>query len=282
MRDIFAQFTWTSAIDIAVITLIIYRVLILIRGTRAAQMLSGMLFLVALFLLSSIIPLNTINWMLSKFYSSLIIIIIILFQDDIRHVLSSVGKKPLLSGENSLVSRSIIEEVVQAVFTLAPKKIGALIVFERNIVLSRYVDIGVSLGARVSKEILISVFNPESPIHDGAAIIQKGVIAAAGCFLPLTKEENLEQYMGTRHRAAIGISQETDAVVVIISEESSSVKVVADGMVSPKLTPNELRDILRHYFVKDLAARETHKSKYLTRLLARFRKITTKGHVKVD
>ncbi len=282
MRDIFAQFSWTSAIDILVITIIIYRVLILIRGTRAAQMLSGMLFLVALFLLSSIIPLNTINWMLSKFYSSLIIIIIILFQDDIRHVLSSVGKKPLLSGENSLVSRSIIEEVIQSVFTLAPKKIGGLIVFERNIVLSRYVDIGVALGGRVSKEILVSIFNPGSPIHDGAVIIQKGTIAACGCFLPLTKEENLEQYMGTRHRAAIGISQETDAVVVIVSEESASVKVVADGFVSPKLTPNELRDILKHYFIKDLAARETQKSKYFTRLLARFKKTTHKGTASVD
>ena len=127
---------------------------------------------------------------------------------------------------------------------LANKRIGALVVIERNIILSRYVEVGTLLDARVSKELLLSVFHPSSPIHDGAAIIQRGRISAAGCFLPLTRDENLDANWGTRHRAAIGISQETDAIVVLVSEEGASISLVVEGKVSRKMEPKDLRKSL--------------------------------------
>jgi diadenylate cyclase len=242
--EILDQFGFWAAVDIVIIAFIIYHTLLLIRGTRAAQMLTGILIVVATFLLSSIVPLTTLNWVMNKFYSSFIIIIIILFQDDIRHVLSRMGKKSFIPGTDTLSSSQILDEITRAAAALANKRIGALIVLERNIILSRYVEVGTPLDARVSKELLLSIFHPSSPIHDGAAIIQRGRISAAGCFLPLTRDENLDPNWGTRHRAAIGISQETDAIVVLVSEEGASISLVVEGKVSRKMEPKDLRKSL--------------------------------------
>jgi uncharacterized protein (TIGR00159 family) len=244
MREILEQLSIWAMIDIAIIAFIIYHVLLLIRGTRAAQMLSGILIVVALFLLSSIVPLTTLNWVMNKFYSSFIIILIIIFQDDIRHVLSRMGKKSFIAGNDAISSNQILDEISRAAIALAGKRIGALIVLERNIILSRYVDVGVLLDSRVSKEVLMSVFLPASPMHDGAVIIQRGRLSAAGCFLPLTREEGLDPNMGTRHRAAIGISQETDAVVVLVSEENAMVSIVVDGRMKRQKDAREIRETL--------------------------------------
>ncbi|MBM4253315.1 MAG: TIGR00159 family protein [Deltaproteobacteria bacterium] len=244
MVEILDQFGFWAAVDIVIIAFIIYHTLLLIRGTRAAQMLTGILIVVATFLLSSIVPLTTLNWVMNKFYSSFIIIIIILFQDDIRHVLSRMGKKSFIPGSDTLSSSQILDEITRAAAALANKRIGALIVLERNIILSRYVEVGTLLDARVSKELLLSIFHPSSPIHDGAAIVQRGRISAAGCFLPLTRDENLDPNWGTRHRAAIGISQETDAIVVLVSEEGASISLVVEGKVSRKMEPKDLRKSL--------------------------------------
>lgn len=224
-------------------------------------MLTGILIVVAAFLLSSIVPLTTLNWAMNKFYSSFIIILIILFQDDIRHVLSRMGKKSFIPGADSLSSGQILDEITRAAASLATKRIGALIVLERNIILSRYVEIGTLLDARVSKELMMCIFHPSSPIHDGAAIIQRGRISAAGCFLPLTKDENLDPNWGTRHRAAIGISQETDAVVVLISEEGASISLVVDGRISRKMDPKDLRKYLTDLLTQDQEKAEDPRSK---------------------
>lgn len=245
MQEVLDQFGFWAVVDILIITYIIYHVLLLIRGTRAAQMLTGILIVVAAFLLSSIVPLTTLNWVMNKFYSSFIIILIILFQDDIRRVLSKMGKKSFIPGSDNLSSAQILDEIVRAAASLASKRTGALIVLERNIILSRYVEIGTQVDGRVSKELLVSIFHPSSPIHDGAVIIQRGRIAAAGCFLPLTRDENLDPNWGTRHRAAIGISQETDAIVVLVSEEGASMSLVVEGKVSRKMDPRDLRKSLK-------------------------------------
>ena len=257
MFEILEQFNIWAAVDILIIAFIIYHILLLIRGTRAAQMLTGILIVIATFLLSSIVPLTTLNWVMNKFYSSFIIIIIILFQDDIRHVLSRMGKKSFIQGSDNLSSSQILDEITRAAAALATKHIGALIVLERNIILSRYVEVGTLLDARVSKELLLSLFHPSSPVHDGAAIIQRGRISAAGCFLPLTRDENLDPNWGTRHRAAIGISQETDAIVVLVSEEGASISLVVDGKVSRRMDPKDLRKSLTELLaeVKDLGDR---------------------------
>lgn len=251
MLEILDQFSIWAVLDILLIAFIIYHILLLIRGTRAAQMLTGILIVIAAYLLSSIVPLTTLNWVMNKFYSSFIIIIIILFQDDIRHVLSRMGKKSFIPGSDNLSSSQILDEISRAAAALAAKRIGALIVLERNIILARYVEVGTLLDARVSKEIIMSIFHPSSPIHDGAVIIQRGRISAAGCFLPLTRDENLDPNWGTRHRAAIGISQETDAIVVLVSEEGASISLVVDGRVSRKMDPKDLRKSLNELLAED-------------------------------
>ena len=171
-------------------------------------------------------------------------ILIIIFQDDIRHVLSSMGRRKVFVGQDASASLQIIDEISRAASALAAKRVGALIVIERGIILSRYVDIGVALDCRVSKEILMAIFHPSSPVHDGAVILQGGRISAAGCFLPLTRDENVDPNLGTRHRAAIGISEETDALVVVVSEEGASMALVEDGKILRKPDGKTLREEL--------------------------------------
>ena len=249
MREIFDQFNWWSALDILLITIVIYYVLLLVKGTRAAQMLTGMLVIVGVFLVSSVVPLTTVNWVMNKFYSSIILILVILFQDDVRHALRKIGKRSFMAGKVNIYSHQILEEMARAALTLAQSKTGALLVMERNIILSRYVDIGTLVDARISKEMILSIFNTQSPLHDGAAIIQRGRISSAGCFLPLTGEDNLTKDYGTRHRAAIGISQETDAIVVLVSEEKGKAYLVFDGQVIPAKDKDELRKYLQKYLI---------------------------------
>lgn len=251
MREILDQFNIWAILDITIVAFVIYQALLLIRGTRAAQMLIGILFVGLAFLISTIVPLTTLNWVMNKFYSSFIIILIIIFQDDIRHVLSRMGKKSFIPGADRVASHHVLDEIVRAATSMASKRIGGLIVIERNIILGRYVDVGILIDARISKELLVSIFHPSSPIHDGAVIIQRGRVAAAGCFLPLTREENLDPNMGTRHRAGIGISQETDAVVVLVSEEVGTVALIVDGKVSRKLDARQLREQLNDLLMGD-------------------------------
>jgi diadenylate cyclase len=162
-----------------------------------------------------------------------------------------MGKKTVFAGQEQASSRLVIDELVRTATGLAAKKIGALIVIERNIILSRYVDIGILVDAKVSKELLISIFHPTSPIHDGAVIIQQGRLAAAGCFLPLTRDEGIDPNYGTRHRAAIGISQETDAIALVISEETSAISLMVDGLILRNVDAKELRKALRQLLAAD-------------------------------
>ncbi len=251
MRHIFLQFGWQSVLDILILSYVIYQILLLIRGTRAAQMLTGILIVIAAFLLSSLVHLKALNWMMNKFYSSFIIILIILFQDDIRIALSRIGKKSLIANYQIQSSSRVLDEIARAASALAASSTGALIVIERSILLNRYVDIGALIDGLITKDLLVSIFNPASPIHDGAVIIQKGRVAAAGCFLPLTRDEDLDPNMGTRHRAALGVSQETDAVVVLVSEEEGSISIAVDGKFSKKLDQKELRKGLQRHLIDD-------------------------------
>jgi diadenylate cyclase len=246
MSELYNKLGHWALIDIAIIAMIIYRLLLLIRGTRAMQMVLGILMTIGFaFFISQVYPLTTLKWLMDKFYSSIIIIIVILFQEDIRRVMSRMGKKTVFPTQEQASSRQVLDDIARAATGLAGKKIGALIVIERNIILSRYVDIGVLIDARISKELLVSIFHPTSPIHDGAVIIQQGRIAAAGCFLPLTRDEDVDPNFGTRHRAAIGISQETDALALAVSEETSTISLMVDGKVSRNLDGKELRRLLK-------------------------------------
>jgi len=262
--ELFQQLgNWWAVIDIIIIAAVIYQLTLLLRGTKAMQMVVGIVFLVgSAFVLSQVYPLTALKWFMDKFYSSLLIIMVVLFQEDIRRVLSRMGKKGFLPSGENVSSRQILDEITRAASSLAAKRVGALIVIERSIILSRYVDVGALLDARISKELIVSIFHPSSPIHDGAVIIQRGRIASAGSFLPLTRDENVDTDLGTRHRAAIGISQETDALVVVVSEESAKISLIVDGNVSRDLDPKEMRRALINLLSTSQSPDETKAAKF--------------------
>jgi uncharacterized protein (TIGR00159 family) len=233
-------------IDVALVTLGIYWLLLLIRGTRA----------VALSLASEIFQLVTLRQILENFGGSAVIIIVILFQNDIRRALARVGRGffPSVSAQEA---SQILEEVVRAAQTLGQRRIGALMVLEREHHLDDQIETGTPVDAAVSKEILIALFLPYSPLHDGAAVLQQGRVAFAGCILPLTLREDLPEGVGTRHRAAVGITEETDAVVIVVSEETGMISIVMGGEMVQGLDAPRLRVALREILAgerKDLNA----------------------------
>jgi diadenylate cyclase len=233
VNDIFSSIRWQDVIDIVVVAMLIYWLLVFIKGTRAVQMLTGLALLLLAFVISDKLEFLTLRWLLSSFLSSIILVIIILFQSDIRRVLTQVGKGTFFRGSQERLQ--LIEEVSRAVISLASKHIGALVVFERSTGLNEHAETGTAVDARVSRDLLISLFYSSSPLHDGAVLIQKGRISAAGCFLPLTSNPLVDKSYGSRHRAAIGLTEESDAVVVLVSEEKGNVSVVESGFVGPSL-----------------------------------------------
>lgn len=239
-----------DTLDILVVSLGIYWLLLLLKGTRAIQILLGLLALLALRLVSDLFDLVTLSWILENFLASAVLIIIVLFQADIRRVLARVGRGvfPRISERQE---SQILEEVVRAGQSLAEKRVGALIVLERDSGLDDLVEAGTPIDGVVSKELLTSIFLPYSPIHDGAVIITEGRVTHAGCILPLTLSADLPEGMGTRHRAAVGITEETDAVVIVVSEETGGISVVVGGTLTRNLGAPQLRVVLRDLFSRD-------------------------------
>ncbi len=233
-----------DAIDILVIAYVIYRTIDLIRGTRAMQMLIGLAVVFVAFLSSQYFELYTLNWLLDNFLGSIFLVIVVIFQDDIRRALTQVGTQPFW-GRRKWIEQEDLEEIVRAAVALASKRVGALIVLQREVGLDQYVEVGTRLDARVSKELIMSIFLPTSPIHDGAVIIHHGRIIAAGCFLPLTGNPHVSKSLGTRHRAAIGLTEETDAVVVVISEEEGAISLVREGRITRDVDAGTLRATLQ-------------------------------------
>jgi uncharacterized protein (TIGR00159 family) len=231
-------------IDIALVTVGIYWLLLLIQGTRAVQIVVGLIVLFALYLGSQLFQLATLELVLGNFLQWGIIIIIVLFQQDIRRGLARVGRgffPSVAAREES----QMLEELVRAAQTLAQRKVGALIVLERENHIGEQIETGSALDAAVSKDLLVSLFMPYSPLHDGAAVVADGRIAYAGCILPLTLREDLPEGVGTRHRAAVGVTEETDAVVIVVSEETGTISVVLGGEMIQGLDAPRLRAVLR-------------------------------------
>lgn len=231
---------WIDVLDVGIVALIVYRLLLLIRGTRAMQMLTGLGILGIGFFLSSTFELFTTHWLMSYFFDYLILIVIVLFQDDLRRALTHVGRNPFFSSTTDLEEREMIEEVARAASRMAKERIGALIVIERETGLKNFIDTGSYIDSKVKSELLYSIFVPNSPIHDGAVIITQGRVAAAGCFLPLSKDPNIDKRYGTRHRAALGLTEDTDAVVVLVSEEAGESHLVKNGKLMTNLNEAEL------------------------------------------
>jgi len=244
--EILANIRLWDIVDIVIVAFIIYRIILLIRGTRAVQMLVGLVVVLGLYIVSLRVGFFTLHWILSNFIASMILVIIVIFQDDIRRALTRVGRNPFLSSSSSdkLEKVEIIEEIVRASLTLVEKRLGALIVLERKTGLNNYIEKGVLIDGCVQKETIISIFQPTSPLHDGAVIIQEGRIAAAGCLLPLDTDMEISDTFGTRHQCAMSLSRETDAVVVIISEEKGTVSLAFEGTMRWGLSERLLRDTL--------------------------------------
>lgn len=245
MLNILSEISWNDLLDMIIVYYLIYKTLLFIRGTRSIQMAMGIGVVVLAFALSYALRLYTLQLILRSLFEVFIIMIIIIFAEDIRKALSSVGQNPFLKTLNTLQSSKMIDEITKALVNLANKKVGALIVIERNIGLKNYLEIGTVIESRISSALLFSIFtSKESHIHDGAIIIQAGRITAAGCFLPLTLRPEVPKELGTRHRAALGISEETDAVAIVVSEEKGHISLVMGGKMIRDLTGPQLRKML--------------------------------------
>ena len=242
------RLTWTSVLDIFVVAFIIYQVLVFIKGTRAVQMVLGLVLIVVFFYFALWIRLQTASWILTNIVPYFVFLVVVVFQSEIRRALARFGQAPFVSGITSINRNELYDEIVLAVNTLASNQIGALIVIERDIGLKTYIESGIAIDAALSYDLLVTVFNPTVPLHDGAVIIQNGRIAAVACFLPLTVKPRLSKELGTRHRAAIGVTEETDAVAIIVSEETASVSFAHDGEIERFLDPDTLRLRLRDAF----------------------------------
>ena len=229
------RFGWRDALDIFVVAFIAYEFLKLIRHTRAVQIGIGAGLVITMYYLSEVVMLRTVNWFVGNLLSYVVFAAIVLFQADLRRVLSRLGRASLFRHFTRRgTTDEMVEEVVTAAGMLAERRVGALIAIERDIGLRTYVDSGIYLDARVTYDLLVSVFQPESPLHDGAVVIQENRVAAASCFLPLTVNVQ-STHLGTRHRAAIGLTEESDAVALIVSEETGAVSLVVDGEIESGL-----------------------------------------------
>lgn len=233
-----------DTVDILLVALGIYWLMLLMRGTRAVQILVGLIVLVVANVAADLFNLLTMSLILDKLSGPAVIIIVIIFQHDIRRALARVGRGFFRSVSDQQESQ-MLEEVVRASQGLAQRRLGALIVLERETGLDDQIEAGTALDSSVSKELLISLFVPYSPLHDGAVVIQRGRISHAGCILPLTLRDDLPEGVGTRHRAAVGITEETDAVVIVVSEETASISVVISGDMVRGLDAARLRVALR-------------------------------------
>lgn len=232
-----------SVIDILVVAVVLYEFLALIKGTRATQMAVGVVALALAVYLARLAELKTVSWLVNTLLPYAIFALIVVFAGEIRQMLAKAGRKLLLARSQPELAEAY-DDIVMAANLFSQNQTGALIVIEREIGLRTHIESGVPLDARLSYDLLASIFRPSAPLHDGAVIIQKDRIAAAACFLPLSMNPLLSTQMGTRHRAGIGITEETDAVAVIVSEENGAISLAASGTVERDLTPEELRERL--------------------------------------
>jgi len=232
-----------SVIDIFLVAVIIYQFLLLIRGTRAAPMLVGVVVIALAFYLARIGELTTVNWLLNRLIPYVVFALIVVFQSEIRHALAGLGSRLTFSRASSSEAEAY-DDIVLAANLFSQNQTGALIVIEREIGLRTYIESGVPLDARLSYDLLATVFRPSAPLHDGAVIIQKDRIAAAACFLPLSMNPVLSTQLGTRHRAGIGITEETDAIAVIVSEETGAISLAVGGKIEREMSVEQLRERL--------------------------------------
>ncbi len=237
------SFDWKDLIDILLVSYLIYRVFLMIKGTLATQILLGIIVLFIAAQLADMYELHAFKWILSQFWAVWVLVLVVIFQPELRRALAQVGLWRFYS-KRSAAGEIIIEEIVQAAMALSASKTGALIVIEKAVGLRHFVEMGIPIEARVTSELLRTIFFPDSPLHDGAVIIQNSQIAAASCFLPLTKSPVDDTELGTRHRAALGLSDESDAIVIVVSEETGIVSVAYERKLTRGFNYETLKKFL--------------------------------------
>jgi len=238
-------------VEILILWIVFYRILAFFEGTRAFQVLKGISYILAVFLLSQVLELDTLNWLLTKLFAISIIAVLIIFQQELRQGLARLGQQHLFSmtlEESELVA--LIEEISSAVYKLSARKEGGLLAIEKETRLKTYIESGIPIDSKVTSEIIQSIFTSQSPIHDGGVIIRSERIVAASCLFPLSDNPNLSKIIGTRHRAAIGITEQTDAVAMMVSEETGDVSIAADGKFIPVTNREKFSGILKDLLVK--------------------------------
>jgi uncharacterized protein (TIGR00159 family) len=251
------RFSFWDALDILVLAIAFYQILLLIRGTRAVQMVVGIALLVGGFLITGpegILPLNTFHRVLSYLLFYVPVAIIVLFQNQLRQGLAAFGRNPFARLGRGAYQSRMIEDIALAATAMATKSIGGLIVIERQQGLRTFVETGIELDAEISYDLLMNIFTPYTPLHDGAVIVSDGRIQGASCFLPLTSNPTLTREYGTRHRAAIGVTEETDALAVVISEERGTVSLARDGVLRRDLDGRSLKALLQECLNVELEA----------------------------
>ena len=239
-------FFWRPTLEILFIWILLYSLIRLFQGTRAVQVLMGLLILAIIFNIAKVLELNTINWVLTKLFAVGVVAFLIIFQPELRRALARIGQNTMFG--TFLKKGGTVDEVVHASEHLSRNKIGGLIAIERDMGLKNYIESGLSLDARVSAELLISLFFPNNPTHDGGVIIQGERLASSGCLFPLSQNPQLARSLGTRHRAAVGLTEETDAVAVVISEETGAISVSVYGKLTRDLDGEALRRVLTNLF----------------------------------
>ena len=244
MRNLLAGIHWRDVLDVFLVALIVYRLLVAFRRTRAAQILLGLGVLLAGGLVARRLELSMIGWLLDTLLASWVVLLVVLFQTELRRALARLGQGQFLQaivGSSRAERAELVDEIVRAAVTLAARRIGALVVIERTGGLRQYAELGVPLDAVASADLLESLFLPNSPLHDGAVLVEGTRIAAAGCFLPLSRTPEIARPLGSRHRAALGISEETDATALVVSEETGRTSLAVDGRIESPIDEGALR-----------------------------------------
>ena len=242
--DMFLNF-----IDVLVVWYVLYKILTLIKGTKAVQLLNGIFVIIIAKLITIIFDLNTLGWLLDEVIDWGFLAIIIIFQPEIRRALEQIGRGKIFTrtyNQQQEEQTRQLEAMKKAVSYMAKRRIGALISIEKETGLNDYIETGIKMNAEISSELLINIFIPNTPLHDGAVIMQKNKITAAACYLPLSESAFISKELGTRHRAALGLSEVTDAVVVIVSEETGAISIAADGKIDRNLTLEEFTTKLQY------------------------------------
>lgn len=251
LRELIDLLTWHDFVDVAVVAILFYNLLLLIRGTRAVQMVTGMFLVAGAYYLAQLGKLVTLETIIEKFLIFLPFAVIVLFQHEIRRALANFGRGPFFGRTGRQNLEAAQADVVLAATALASRRFGALIVFERREGLRNYAEAGIQIDALLSYDLLLNIFTPDTPLHDGAVIVQGERIAAAACFLPLSTDSELSKEAGSRHRAALGISEETDAVALVVSEETGRLSLAIEGRLEPVADGKALRARLNELLSPD-------------------------------